>query len=305
MTFNYRDDKHLSRNDEEPPSLARSHDHSSRQRTSFLQNQNSDDAASTCTSSSLALPSKVYVKFYVHEEATSSQTIMCNDLSLITSEVTVSGQVFAQVQSINVLKNKSPITIDVKNTQHPEKLDWRLSSNVESDGVNTIYIPKTTIEQVEVATYTNSFSKQLMPVTVKSEMDRKGDKCRAAFGFVSNPSNSGPLRDIVVTLAIHPSIIFDSIVIRGDGGSYNELRNLVTWKIKELPRREIFALGISGKLIPSYAIDSSKFPTFPLVLRCSSRTDGVSGVEVETKSNEFAKATSKTFYSFRLVHRAS
>lgn len=296
-TGNYSDDEHSSIDGYQYHSSAKSEGHTARQALS-LQNLISDEASTS------SLPSKVYVKFYVHEEATSSQTTISNDLSQITSAVTVSGKVYAQVQSINVLKTVSPITIDIANSQHPEKLDWCLSSKVESDGVNTIYIPKTAIEKIEVATFTNSFSKQSMPITIQSEINRKAEECSAIFQFRSNPANSSPLRDMVVSIAVHPSIISETLKFDGDNGSYNELKKLVTWRIKELPRRNNLQFGISGKLIPSYAIDPSKMPTFPVVLRCDSRTDGVSGVEVRTKPNEFAKTTAKTFNSFRLVHRA-
>ena len=51
--------------------------------------------------------SKLYIKFYVHEEATSKQT-MSSDLSQISSEVTVSGHVevshiFPQIYDLLVL----------------------------------------------------------------------------------------------------------------------------------------------------------------------------------------------------------
>jgi len=172
--------------------------------------------------------------------------------------------------------------------------------------LETIYIPKSELGKVEVAGFTNSFNKQSMPITIQSKIFRKGDECKVVFRIRSNSKNSGALRDTVVSMAIHPSMISNTLTINGNNGSYNELKKLVTWRLKELPIRNGLIFGASGKLIPSYAIDTSKMPTFPIVLRCDSRTDGISGVEVKAKSNdsELSKVTAKTYNSFRLVHRA-
>ena len=131
------------------------------------------------------------------------------------------------------------------------------------------------------------------------------DSCQVAVHIKSNTNNISPLKDIVISMAVHPSMIAKSLIIEDDG-SYDELRRLVTWKLKDLPVGKTHTFRIRGNLISSYASDTTKVPSFPIILKCDSKNDVIGSVKIIAECEEpmISKVTTNTFYSCRMLHRA-
>ena len=136
----------------------------------------------------------------------------------------------------------------------------------------------------------------------------RGDEdnsCHVAVQIKSNTNNISPLRDIVISMAVHPSMVAKSLLIEDDG-SYDELRRLVTWKLRDLPVGKTHTVRIKGNLISSYASDTTKVPSFPIILKCDSKNDMIGSVKINTECEEpkRSKVTTNTYYSCRILHRA-
>ena len=69
-----------------------------------------------------------------------------------------------QVQALNIINDTLTLKIDVCDTMFPDKMKWSPSQSVQIVGPNTICIPKTETEKVEIARFKNEFHKKSMPV---------------------------------------------------------------------------------------------------------------------------------------------
>lgn len=130
------------------------------------------------------------------------------------------------------------------------------------------------------------------------------EKCLLAIQIRSNLKNKGSLKDLVVCCAVPPTVIGKSLKITTGEGTFDELKRIIRWNVKELPvgNSLIFAAEVDICL-KNISVDDS--PKFPVMIRCCSTADIVSSVEVELRevNGHPAHIVALQNHSFRLLHR--
>ena len=124
----------------------------------------------------------------------------------------------------------------------------------------------------------------------------------------SNLNNKGDLANFAIAAPCPSFIDGGSILITKGEGSYDELKRVVKWKRPDLPRGESFLVGFEAKLAKGVdnEPEANATRTVPILLRCLSNNQQISGVEVDATavSGHPAAVHAVKKCSFRLLHRA-
>ena len=175
---------------------------------------------------------------------------------------------------------------------------------------NTLTVPKPIKDNFQLATYSRSVTKKFMPLLVQSRVVRTGshlEKCQVAVQIRTNLNNVGSLREITLIMAVPPTIVGKTIfIISGDGstGTYDELKRVIRWSVKELKQGSSISFGVESMVTSTCLVD--EMPKFPIMLRCTSVEDTVSSMQVECKEldgNHPVALNVVRKRSFRLLHR--
>jgi hypothetical protein len=169
-----------------------------------------------------------------------------------------------------------------------------------STGELVVKIPKHEIGLVPILKYTLNNEVQHMPLLLERKVTMSGLMCRVAVQVRSKLTNNGNLQNFSIAVAVPECVNGASIeIVRGEG-EYDELKRMIMWKLDELQKGESFMVSAQAKLW-----ESTTEIQFPVLLRCSSVTDQISGVEfkVTAVSGYPSSITSSATHSFRLLHR--
>lgn len=124
----------------------------------------------------------------------------------------------------------------------------------------------------------------------------------------SNLNNKGDLANFAIAAPCPSFIDGGSILITKGEGAYDELKRVVKWKRPDLPRGESFLVGFEAKLAKGVdnEPEANATRTVPILLRCLSNNQQISGVEVDATavSGHPAAVHAVKKCSFRLLHRA-
>lgn len=124
----------------------------------------------------------------------------------------------------------------------------------------------------------------------------------------SNLNNKGDLSNFAIAVPCPSFIDGESILVTKGEGAYDELKRVVKWKRPDLPRGESFLVGFEAKL--AKGVDNEPevkaTRTVPILLRCLSNKERISGVEVDATavSGHPAAVHAVKKCGFRLLHRA-
>ncbi len=116
------------------------------------------------------IPPKIVLKFFIHEEVSSTQE-MRNNLDDITSHVNIEGAIHTQIISSDAVKNP-PFALRLSDPDYPEdnyEFDTNFMTYYGSGEYNTLSIPKAVMGKVKVASYQRTVTKKFMPVLVQSK----------------------------------------------------------------------------------------------------------------------------------------
>lgn len=124
----------------------------------------------------------------------------------------------------------------------------------------------------------------------------------------SNLNNKGDLANFAIAAPCPSFIDGGSILITKGEGAYDELKRVVKWKRPDLPRGESFLVGFKAKLAKGVdnEPEANATRTVPILLRCLSNNEQISGVEVDATavSGHPAAVHAVKKCGFRLLHRA-
>mmetsp|Transcript_37629 Transcript_37629/g.44862 ORF Transcript_37629/g.44862 Transcript_37629/m.44862 type:complete len:350 (+) Transcript_37629:95-1144(+) len=259
-----------------------------------------------------ALPPKVVVSLVIHEEATSQQEKK-NDLDDIVSHVKIEGTAHAQLVSSNAGENP-PFQLKVFDPDYPADDKFVLNKNfiieeeqaLDGSGIKRLVVPKKVIGQIQLASWERTVVKRFMPVLLQSKVIRtakNSNRCMVAIQLRSNLNNKGSLKALTATVAVPPTVIGTSLEIKQGEGTFDDLKRIITWTLKELPVGKSLMFGFEVDILA--ALPPEDVPKFPILIRCRSTDDTISSVEVNLEKMQGHPATLvvNTYASFRLLHR--
>lgn len=254
-------------------------------------------ARSSSSNAVVQLPPKLNVKLNIHEEV--SSTAMDSEGA---SQVTVEGDVMAQVQCSDAMKN-APFTLSVAASQvHMRSADSGFSQQFEPNQ-SIITIPKHEIGLVPVAHFSLTSTVEHMPLLLERKTMISGTNCRLAVQVRSKLTNQGNMQDFTIAVAVPEIVNGDSIrIVRGEG-YYDELKRTIQWKLPDLERGNSFMVSAQLTFWKEQTADAEV--QFPVLLRCHSDADQISDAEFQVLAAEGhpSSVTYTTTRSFRLLHR--
>ena len=268
--------------------------------------RNSSGNARTGT---LALPPKLNVKLSIHEEV--SSTAIDSDG---TSQVFIEGEIKAQVQCSDALKNAPFVLTGGPSTVFQQH--WKITAmsdvakpltaatnNSKKNLADqfTVHIPKHEIGWVPTARFSLSGLVQHMPILLERKIMMSGANCRVAVQVRSKLSNVGNLHDFSIALAVPEAVKGDSIQIVRGNGNYDELKRTIHWKLPELQRGSSFMVSAQLSLW-----EEGQELSFPVILRCTSQSDQIGQYQAFSVTSADTYPSSVTFTtqrSVRLLHR--
>jgi hypothetical protein len=260
---------------------------------------------SKASTSNVPLPPKLLVKLTLHEEVSSVAKTGPNNEG--SSEVSVEGIIYAQVQSSDAKKN-APFAL-VTPAFHGGNLHVR-SNTMFSTGsggktaLQTVKVPKHEIGKVAVAYYSLTEEVRHMPILLERKVTVHDTSVRVAIQVRSKLTNQGDMKDFTIAVAIPERVDGASIQILRGEGTWDELKRTVKWKLDSLDKGESFMVSAQAKLWNPLG-DGEPEVTFPVMLRCTSAADQIGSIDFQATEADGhpASVTSSTAHSFRLLHR--
>jgi len=277
---------------------------------SFATSSPTAAAAAAAAAAKAALPPRLGIKFLMHEEVTSYASdgrSRAND-GMDSCDVNIEGKVSAFVQSSDATRNV-PFQLVLRDSSSSSSSSAQISINKAFvDDSYKVSIPKTSIGNVPIASYTCTANVQNMPVLVQSKISvKQKSSVHVDIQVRSNLNNTGDLADFTLAVPIPSVIDGKSILLTKGEGAYDELKRVVKWKRATLPRGESFLVGFEAQTVrnsPTSSVQSSKLP---ILLRCRSVEDKISTMEVDATAvvgHPAAVHTARST-SFRLLHRVT
>jgi len=119
---------------------------------------------------------------------------------------------------------------------------------------------------------------------IKSRARIAEEFTRIGFKIRSNPSNELPLMNVVIILAVPPSMDGQSVRMSREGGMWDEMKRTLSWIIKRLDPGEALEIQAQFRATDGGAAQFSPDTIFPVLARCEyaklfSEVDIQSGVE--------------------------
>jgi hypothetical protein len=251
------------------------------------------------------LPPKLLVKLTLHEEVSSVAKTGPNNEG--SSEVSVEGIIYAQVQSSDAKKN-APFAL-VTPAFHGGNLHVRSNTMFATGSggktaLQTVKVPKHEIGKVAVAYYSLTEEVRHMPILLERKVTVHDTSVRVAIQVRSKLTNQGDMKDFTIAVAIPERVDGSSIQILRGEGTWDELKRTVKWKLDSLDKGESFMVSAQAKLWNPLG-DGEPEVTFPVMLRCTSAADQIGSIDFQATEADGhpASVTSSTAHSFRLLHR--
>lgn len=269
------------------------------------------DSPPRITRISSPLPPRIVVKLGIHEEVSSmAKSGLEHDDG--TSDVSVEGTVYAQVQSSDAMKNipfrLSATTSDGHTLPFQGNRDFissPASPPATPSASHLVQINKSEVTSVDVGKYSVTEEVQYMPLLIERKVSVSGSVCRVAVQVRSKLTNAGDLEDFTIAVAVPERVNANTVrVVHGDG-VWDPLKRTIKWKVTRLPKGQSFMIAAQAELWAPVSAAEKKTVRFPVLLRCSSSSDQVSSVKFYASEAEGhpAAISVSTFHSFRLLHR--
>ena len=251
------------------------------------------------------------VKLCVHEEVASTQDKK-NAMDEVSSHVLLDGVVEAQIVCNSEVV--PPCSLRIFDPDYPDDTNVQFDSNCFTfygpSEYNILAIPKSIRpgKRTTIASYHRSVTKNFMPLLVQSKISRFGDhleKCALRIQIRSNLNNIGSLLDIILVIAVPPTVLGNTVkILPGEGtGAFDRLKRIIRWEIKELKQGNSIVFGAEVEIGSMMLVD--ELPKFPVLLRCRSTEDTVSSIQLDCKELDGHPVRLKVVQerSFQLLHR--
>jgi hypothetical protein len=261
---------------------------------------------SKASSSNMTLPPKLLVKLTVFEEVSSVAKTGPNNEG--SSEVSIEGSIYAQVQCSDAKKNAAFALLTPPfhvGSLHVRPNPMFSTAPVEGDAVkHLVKVPKHEIGKVQVAFFSLTEEVRHMPILLERKVTVHETSVRVAIQVRSKLTNRGDMKDFTIAVAIPERVDGQSVeIVRGDG-AWDELKRTVKWKLESLDKGESFMVSCQAKLWEAVGDDEEPV-RFPVMLRCTSLADQISTLDFSaTEADGYPSSlTTSTTHSFRLLHR--
>jgi len=271
-----------------------------------LSSKESNDIHSQADNNTMQSRGKVIIKMFLHEEVSSTQQRIANEIDEIESRAHVEGTIKVQVFSSDPDENP-PFLLKIDDDKKAE-LAFEINKEiVQVEGErNIVRIDKDVFGKTLVASYSSSFNKKAMPLLLQSKIARsvvQPKKCAIAIQIRSNLNNTGSVKDLILVAAIPLTIIAETLIVIDGNGIYDDLRRTITWNVKEITKGGSLMVEAQAEVVSSLSFD--QLPAIPVLIRCVSTDEQISSVKVNADDFEDYPVTMivKKYYSFRLLHR--
>lgn len=172
--------------------------------------------------------------------------------------------------------------------------------------LNVVTVPRSFKERFRVANYHRSVIKKFMPVEVDIDVVRKGNLCKVVVIVQSkrNAHTKGTMEDLVVAMAVPPTVIGKTLKVMSGDGRYDPLKRIVKYKVDKVEGGKTLRFEAEVE-VAEKVISEHELPKFPVVLRCLSKEDTVSSIEVniEQLKNHPVSLNVVQHRSFKILHR--
>jgi len=164
----------------------------------------------------------------------------------------------------------------------------------------------------QLCQYNCKTHKMLLPMIVKTKVSIINNCCRLILQITSNSLNKSKLSNLTILTAIPPIIDDCNMNISCDKkGYYDKTKRLVVWFLEELESGRVLELHVQCEFRkPETPNDESHAPPiFPVIVRCSSFKDQLSGIELEVYPVKRNRRTNpnrvevKLSKSYRVIYR--
>lgn len=137
------------------------------------------------------------------------------------------------------------------------------------------------------------------PQLIKTKVGVANSYARVGFKIRANPRLEFVLRDVVIILAVPPDVDGERCKLSRAGGSWEELKRTVSWKVDEIAPGKALEIQAQFPLLDKES-SSSKTPRFPVLVRCN-YSPLFAGMEIEVDGS--SQHQIKLSESGRLLHR--
>ncbi|KAL7528594.1 hypothetical protein ACHAWF_002619 [Thalassiosira exigua] len=278
------------------------------------------------------LPPRLNVRLKLHEEVSSTAVIDPDGEAGSLSQLSIEGKVTARVESSNAKQNapfRLLIAGPMATLANITCGDYCSLEEEEEANVNTpfyrggkigtvpcrVEIPKSEVAGCDILSYSMNVRTQNMPILVQTKVIIDG-RAKIRVQIRSNLSNCGDLTDLMIVVAIPPTLRGDTVrVTRGDRGVWDATKRTVTWRMGNLPHGESRLVSADADVHASVAgvMHDNPFDAkvaerkvrCPVLVRCRSGNDQVSDLQLNATTLDGVPATIAQQYtkSYQLLHR--
>ncbi|CAB9504998.1 expressed unknown protein [Seminavis robusta] len=218
-----------------------------------------------------------------------------------TPSCCLEGSIYVQPLSISfdTQKQFSLVVKDshgyVENLQSVQTVSTNISTPAHREGGETVFrvkLPKqSSAVEVPVASYTCNPQLRPIPMLVKSRVQVTDDVSRVGFKVRANPSNTEPLNQMVILVAVPPFVQGETVKMSRKGGIWDEMKRTICWTIDKLEPGEVLEIQAqfqSGNLQNLAQVDLQ----FPVLVRADVPRL-FSGIGIATRYDDEAGAEKK------------
>jgi len=160
-----------------------------------------------------------------------------------------------------------------------------------------------------------------MEKLVKSRVQVSPRHYRAGFKIRANPSNSGPLENVAIIVAVPPNVRGDTVRMSRKGGIYDDMKRVVCWTVENINPGEALEVQLQFECMEQQQHNDSPDsnvgdgdegkhfqrppPKFPVLVRADCPSKLFSSVEVTSDYNDDANSPIKlkVVKAARILHR--
>lgn len=145
----------------------------------------------------------------------------------------------------------------------------------------------------------------LFPQLVKSKVQVMDDFCRVGLKMRANPTNTVPLANGTILLAVPPDVRGDSIRTSREGGVWDSMKRVVAWPLDDIEPGKLLEIQAQFEFERAAAASERATPKFPILLRCDAKDEQFSDLSITTdvNDNQFRPIKLKVSRSVRILHR--
>lgn len=173
-------------------------------------------------------------------------------------------------------------------TDHSKENDPFVKTHQEQgDRIFKVSIPANVecfgTKPVNVIKYIGSEYLRPIPLLVNVKVRVVGDICRVGVKIRSNPIHTHNLENLVILIAVPPDVSGESAKMSRQGGVWDPIKRVIVYKYEKIECGETVDLQMQFNHVPSMRKDgqNAMLPRFPVLVRCNSRNESLSNVQLD------------------------